>query len=186
MEISDLVAKELSLPCYGREILQQVAEDRGLTQHDMRAYVGTLTDSLLFSYYIMSKANDDSVSGLPQEGIIYRAQREKIKELAKQGSAVFVGQCAVQALKEFGSVIRVFVKASYEERERNIAEKITAQNYNPETIIKRMDAMQERYYLCTENRQWQDPNEYDLILDSSKRGVEGCVRAIAAEFHRSS
>ena len=184
LEISERVAEALSLPCYGREILQQVAEDQNLTQHDMREYVGTLTDSLLFSYYIMSQANNDSTSGLPQEGIIYCEQRKKIKELAKKGSAVFAGQCAVRSVKEFGTVTRVFIKASYEDREKNITEKITTQNYNAETIIKRMDAMQERYYFCTGNRQWRDPNEYDLIIDSSKYGIDGCVKAIKEEYMR--
>ncbi len=185
MEISQRVAEELNLPCYGREILQMVANDHHLTQHDMKAYVGTITDSLLFSYYIMSQANNsNNISGLPQEGVIYCEQRKKIKKMAKRGSAVFAGQCAVQVLKQMGDVTRVFIKADHEERERNIADKITASNHNAETVIKRLDAMQERYYFCTVSKHWRDPNEYDLIIDSSKYGIDGCVKAIKEEYMR--
>ena len=181
-EIAKGVAESLSLPCYGSDVLAMVAEEHGFTKYDMKNYMDTIADSFMFSYCVINQVRSNQNTGLPQEGMIYAEQRKKIKELAKKGNAVFVGQCAVEAIREFGSVTRVFIKADEFVRQKNMIGKMTNINDRAEDLIKRLDKMQEQYYFCNECKRWRDPGNYDIVLDSEKLGVERCIRAIKQEF----
>lgn len=183
-EIAEGVAESLAIPCYGRDMLKMVAKEMSLTEFDIRNYVESITDNSMYSRYIISQIKSGQVSGLPHEGQICLAHRNTIRRLAEIGSAVFVGQCAADVIEDLGKVTQVFIKAGNDVRKNHIAEKTTALNCTPDELMKRLDGLQERYYFSIRNKPWRDPDNYDLVLDSSQIGAAECIIAIKQEFTR--
>ena len=53
-----------------------------------------------------------------------------------------------------------------------------------ETVMRRFDKKRANYYYANTARRWTDSENYDLILDSGKLGLDGCVAAIKGIFKK--
>lgn len=155
-----------------------ICAEQGFTQHDLRSCAQSMTNSLLYSYYVMNQIKSNDLRGLPQEGVICLEQQKKIRELAKKGSAVFVGHCASELVKDYGKTITVLIKAEYDDRQKRLAQQGALPYTDPDDIIQATDRIQERYYFCNTGKRWQDASCYNLVLDSSRLGIDGCIQAI--------
>ncbi len=49
-----------------------------------------------------------------------------------------------------------------------------------EATLRRFDKKRGAYYGMNTARKWRDPRNYDMILDSSTLGIDGCVAAMDA------
>ncbi len=180
-EIARKLSGQTGVPCFGQEILQQVAKESNTTIEKIEKYEENVSNSFLYSIYMMSQAAAGKSDLLSGDGHIYVAEQAVIKRLAANTSAIFLGHCASEALKEQSGVINVFIHCSDEavKKERMI------KTYNiPEDKVdgvrRKYDKKRANYYNVNTERQWEDFRQYDLVLDSAKLGVDGCVRVLAA------
>lgn len=116
---------------------------------------------------------------LTKEGHIYIAEQEAIKNFVAAGPAVFVGHCASEALKDKNDVLKVFIRANNETRFKRAVEEYGISEHSAESIIQKFDRKRERYYYANTTHKWREPDNYDLILDSSTVGVYGCIDILA-------
>ena len=104
-------------------------------------------------------------------------QNEVIKELAKS-SCIIMGRGASEALKDNKNVVNIYVYADKADRikramaKENISEKEAIQR------IKDVDAERINYYEENTGKFWGDMDNYDVIIDSSKYGIENCADII--------
>ena len=109
--IGELLAKECKMPCYGREILECVARKYDISVEQIEQYEEGVTNSFLYTVFVMSKAQSGDMNMLSDEGKVYLAEQAAIQSLAQNGSAVFMGHCASEALKDRKGVVKVFIHA---------------------------------------------------------------------------
>ena len=55
-QIARKLAERFGVPCYGREIIEAVANDQNLSTSQIDAYEETVSNSFLYSVYLLSKA----------------------------------------------------------------------------------------------------------------------------------
>lgn len=177
-KIARETAKQCGYHCYGREILELVAEKYDCNVDEVEKYEENVTGSFLYSIYMMSKAQSGDPDMLSGEGHLYLAEQTVIKELAEQGPAIFVGHCAGAALEEKNDVLHVFIGADKESKKQRCIEEYGIDKGRVESMRKRFDKKRSNYYYANTTRKWNDSNNYDLILDSGKLGVDGCVAAL--------
>ena len=178
-KIARLLSEEAGIPCYGHEILEEVSKKYGISVDAIQKYEETATSSFLYSFYVMAKAAAGDADMLTGEGHIYLAEQQMIKHLAMNGPAIFLGHCAAEALKEKGKVIRVFIRCSDHEQKRNRIE--TEYGIAPADIdstAKRFDKKRSNYYYANTGKKWDNWGNYDIVLDSSVLGVDGCVAVL--------
>lgn len=181
------IARQLSqttgIPCYGREILEEVSKKQNVSVEELERYEEKVTNSLLYSIYFMAQASSGNVDILSQEGYIYLAEQDVIQTMAQQGRAIFLGHCAAEALKDLPGLVRVFIRCSDEAQKK---QRIQADYGIPEQQIestqKRFDKKRANYYSANTGRKWDDPRSYDLILDSGVLGIDGCVSVLNSLF----
>lgn len=174
-QIAREAAKRCGVPCYGREIIEAVASDQNLSASQIDAYEETVSNSFLYSVYLLSKAQVGDPDMLTKEGHIYLAEQEAIKNFAAAGPAIFVGHCASEALKDKKGVLKVFIRADNETRFKRAVEEYGIPENGVESIIQKFDRKRERYYYANTTHKWHEPDNYGLILDSSTFGVYGCI-----------
>lgn len=181
-EIAKKVAEECGIPCYGREILEYVAKDYNVAVEAIERYEETVTNSLLYTLFVLGRVQGGESDMLAKEGHMFVAEQSVITKLASYGPAVFVGHCAAEALKEKNCVLRVFIKSNIADKKARIIEEYQIPAGDVEAVRRRFDKKRANYYYANTARKWADGENYDLVLDTGKLGVDGCVAAIKSVF----
>ncbi len=177
------IARTLSLttgiPCYGREILEEVSRSYDISVDRIEQYEEATTNSFLYSVVAMAKANAGEGDLLAREGHLFVAEQAAIRRFAALGPGIFVGHCAGEALRGFPGVVKVFIRSSDEAgKNRRIAQVYGVPQEDVQSRRKWFDRKRARYYNGNTGNRWEDLTKYDLVLDSGTLGLEGCVAAL--------
>ena len=166
--IGKMLADDYGIDLYDRKLLRLASDDSGINEHLFAAADEDMKRSPLY------KASKKVYNGelIPPESDdftcndnLFNYQAKVLKELAKRESYVVIGRAADYILKEEPNVIRVFIHA-------DIDEKAAAKS------IAHLNAYRSAYYKYHTGREWEDVNNYDLSLDTSKFTYEECVAII--------
>jgi cytidylate kinase len=109
-----------------------------------------------------------------------RAIEDAVREEATAGDAVIVGRMASAILAGRRDVLRVFLLAPLAWRIPHVAESLGVGEAEARDEIARIDEARRTYAREGYRVTWGDPRNYDLVLDSSRFGVEGSADVIAA------
>lgn len=181
--IGQMLAKDLGINCYSREILKLASEDSGINETLFNQADEKLKSSPLFGItkriykgQLIPPESQEFVS----DQNLFNYQAKVIKELADAESCVIVGRCADFVLKEREYVISVFVHAPKDYCMARALERSSMTEKEMERFIQKEDKYRGDYYRYYTGHEWNDARNYDLCLDSSKLGFEKCVEAIKA------
>lgn len=179
--IGEMVAKELDIPCYNREILRMASEESGINEKLFARVDEKLKGSALFriskSVYegeLLPPDSDDFTSTRN----LFNYQAKIIKKLAETESCVIVGRCADYILRNYPNVMSVFVHAPHEFCLRQAMMRNIMTEREMEKFIANTDKYRGEYYRYYTGWEWTDARHYDLCLNSSKLGFEKCKEEI--------
>lgn len=179
--VAEMFAKKNGIPCYGRDILRRASDESGINENLFSQADEKLSNGLLFGISkkiyngeLLPPSSDEFTS--PQN--LFNYQAKVIRDLAKQGPCVFVGRCADFVLKDHTNVVSVFVHAPKDFCLEQAKERTAKSVGDMEKYIAKTDKFRGNFYRYYTGREWNDARNYDLCLDSSKLGFDGCVEAI--------
>lgn len=178
-EIGKILAEQLDIPFYDKELLEIASKESGICQelfvkHD-ESYTNSFLYSLVMGNYPVTadgRINPD----MPLNHRIFLAQFDTIKSLAEKGPCVIVGRCADYVLKNFPNVINFFISGNTADKKARILERYDIEKNKAEDFIKKTDKRRASYYNYYTDMKWGEAKNYDLCINSSKTGVEGAVR----------
>ena len=178
-KIARLLSDKTGVRCFGQEILEEVSKENDISVETIEKYEEKATGSFLYSIYAMTQAVSGNSDMLTAEGHIYVAEQSVIKRLAAKGSAIFLGHCASEALKDEKGVVRIFIRCTNEEekRKRIAADYGIAEN-QIDLTRRHFDKKRMNYYYANTARKWDDLKNYDIVLDSAVLGIDGCVNML--------
>ena len=173
----------------GHAIAKKIADAMGIACYDKKRLVeGTAKISGMNKNYI--KKLDEKPAGFPFSGRIggfeespesnvARMTFEYIRQIADSGeSCVIVGRCADSVLKGNPNVIRVFVVGDVPEKNKRLA---GIQQISPEEADRERretDKYRRTYHNFYSDTKWGDSRAYDLIINSSRLGIQGTAEYI--------
>ncbi len=181
-QIGVRLSKKLGIPCYDSQILTMASDDSGINR-ELFAEV----DEKLRGSYITKR-----LMGLPSEYIIqpseknfvsdtnlYNYQAKIIRELANSESCIIVGKCADHILRDYDNVVSVFVGAPAQECVKTVEAKMGVSPEEAARLISKTDKYRSDYYkYYSGGKQWNDPINYDIFLNSSSISWDDCVNVI--------
>ena len=180
-QIGRRLSEQTGIACYGQEILQEVSKEKDIPVESIERYEETVTNSFLYSIYMMSQTAAGNPDLLSREGHIYVAEQQVIRRLAANHPAIFLGHCASEALKEKDGVVNVFIHCSDEEAKRKrIMQEYHIPASEVDAVRRKFDRKRANYYHANTDRHWENLKEYDLVLDSGRFGIDGCVEVLSA------
>ena len=177
-EIAEMIEQKTGVPCYGRQILERVAKKMHVSPEQIEDCEEKATGSMLYSLYTMSQVATAPMDMLPMEGKVYLAEQEIIQDMASEGSAIFLGHCAVEALYRRKGVLRVFIRAEEAVKIARISGEYGIEEKNVRKVMQKFDRKRSNYYYANTSRKWRDAGNYDLILDSGTLGTEQCAEIL--------
>ena len=90
---------------------------------------------------------------------------------------MIVGRCASELLKS-SNVLSVFIYADDQDCVARVMQRNQLNEHEAAKRIKHVDRMRKKYFACYADSEWGQPESYDLMLSSSKFGIDGCVELI--------
>ena len=121
---------------------------------------------------------------MPINDKLYIAQSDVIKDLAKREACVIIGRCADYVLKDYPSVINLFIYAELEKRAKRVAERREITEAKAKDIIIKTDKQRANYYNYYTSRKWGRIENYDLCIDSGRIGCDKAAEVIAEYVNR--
>ena len=79
-------------------------------------------------------------------------------------------------------MLRVFIHGSKEDKHRRIREDYGVPEKDVEAACRKYNKKRSNYYSFCTQKKWNDLKGYDLVLDSSRLGIDGCAAVLAALF----
>ncbi|MFQ9297433.1 MAG: MATE family efflux transporter [Clostridia bacterium] len=162
--IGKLVAEKLGIKLYDKEFVAKLAEETGLSSEyienneQKRGALETLNNG----YY----------SGLSNSDELFIKESELIKKVASENSCVIVGRCADFILKENKNVFKVFVYSNMENKIKRTTNIYGLDKNKAEKEINRINKLRANHYKYYTEKDWNNPENYDICINSDSLGVE--------------
>lgn len=118
-----------------------------------------------------------------REANSYADEAETIRELAQQ-PCIILGRCASEILKGQPNVFNVYVVADKEDRIRRTMETHSLSYDDARALLEENDKARAAYYSEHTGKVWGDVNNYHMILDTSRFGIENCAEIMMKYFRR--
>lgn len=158
--IAQLVAQQMGVACYYKELTALAAQESGLDQQFM-SDLNKNSPEVLRSLYLSTS--------VVRQAIV--AQEQIIRKIAENGSCIIVGRAADYILSDYPNVIRIFIHAPKKYRVKKVMEMYGDTENAGRKSIARSDAARAAYYKGISGCEWGETHGYDLCIDSS-HGVE--------------
>ena len=178
LEVGQLVAQKLGIPCYNKEILEQAAKECSIPEEYLESAQENVSQSFLYQLSMASRQGSQADMFLSKSNVLYAEIEKIIRHMAEQGSCVIIGRCADYILKDFEPAFHVFVYATMEKRMQRVIDSYGISESSAEYIIKKNDKRRESFYNGNTNHTWGIKEHYNLCLNSGTFGVEKCADMI--------
>lgn len=176
-QLAEELGRRLGVPVYNREIIDEAAKHSGLAaelfekadEHESNL---TPLGSGIWGFGSMTSPgyiNNDTLFGI---------QSQTIESLADRSSCIIVGRCADYVLRERERVLSVFVTAPLEERVARLCSSCDKDEKECRNWIATTERRRSSYYNYYSFKTWGAAESYDLCLNSSKLGIEGCADVV--------
>ena len=172
-EIARLLAKELNIKCYDKEIVDEAASHSDFSRDLINAY-----DEKRMSAFMLHAGGYGLNENFRLNMQVVSAQFDTIRSIAEKEDCIFVGRCADFVLRDRKDLVSVFVLGDMEERLKCLARRQGLDEASARKKIKEVDKDRSSFYKYYSDQVWGDAQNYDLCINSSKIGVEGTVKVI--------
>ena len=176
------LAKALGIPCYDRQLIR-MASDRSMIDESLFVEV----DEKLRGQSIQKFLNrmpsqavlEPHEKGFTSDINLFNIVAEVIRTLAKTESCIIIGKCADDILKDYDNVLSLYIEAPRVACVKSIMEKMNVSEKRAHQLIRSTDSYRAKYYsFYSGGKDWTNPTNYDLVLNSDRMGRENCVRLI--------
>ena len=180
-EVGEKLAKRLELPFYDKELIALAAKKSGFSEEVFADVDEKATSSLLYSMVMGSYAfgtRGPGINEMPINDKLFIIQSDIIKKAAAEGPCVIVGRCADYILREHPNCLNVFVHANKSARIKRIVGLGYCDEKKAPDFVTKKDKQRANYYNFYSNNRWDDLQNYDLTIDTSRFSVDLAVDMI--------
>lgn len=180
-EVGEKLARQLDVPFYDKALIAMAAKQSGLSEEVFASADEKASSSLLYSMVMGSYSFGARVPGINEMPIndkLFLIQSDIIKKAAEEGPCVIIGRCADYILREHGNCMNVFIHASKEERVRRSIAKKDCEERKAADFVTKKDKQRANYYNFYSNKRWDDLQNYDITIDTSRFTVDEAVELL--------
>lgn len=176
-DIGKKLADALGIKYYDRELIEMAAKESGFDKEmfeDTTANTSRLFRFInTFGYSLgapLSVMNDITMSDQ-----IFLIQSRVVEQAADSGPCVIVGRCADYVLDNRDDVLKVFIAGDMNDRKKRAIQYYEVDERDVEASIRKIDRNRKGYYDYYTDKKWGAAESYDVCLNTSVFGIDGCV-----------
>ncbi len=169
--IAEELAKRYNVNLYGKNLLDFIAKEKNLNLDKLKKYDEKARNPWL-------SRTVDGYSNSPEDTVA-QMQFDYLKERAESGeSFVVLGRCASYVLRDSDGLVKIFITGEKDAKIKRIAS-IEKLNYGEaQILVEKRNKMRRNYHNYYSKEKWGDSRHYDLIVNSSKIGIDNTVEVI--------
>lgn len=176
------VAKMLGINCYEKEILKMASEESSISEGIFAEADEKLRGSYLRNK-LRSMPKDELISprskAFVSDNNLFNIQKKILNDLVKEESFVVVGKCADSVIEIGTPMLKVFIDAPLSNCVRNISNRMSISEPEAEKLVRQTNKYRADYYkYYTGGKDWKNPLNYDLFLNTGIFSPEKCARII--------
>ena len=172
--IGEEVAKKLGIAYYDKNIINQIAEESGLSPDYIQESAELSPKKGIFAYALAGR----DITGKSVEDMVYEAQRKVILELAEKEPCVIIGRNADFILKDRDDVLNVFIHGNMPEKTERICRLYNVSEKEAVKMMTDTDKRRMTNYNFYTDQIWGKASNYTLSLNSSQLGYDKCEEII--------
>ena len=174
--VAEILGERLGIPVYDNELLRKAAAESGISpalfrRSDERKRFFSLAN--LFGLNRSTSYSPTAIDGAE----LFKYQSQAIRDIAAQGSAIFLGRASDYVLRDM-QCLDVFICAPLADRVKRVCERTEMDAAEAEKYILKKEKARRDYYNFFTLGDWGVASNYDLCLDSSLLGLDGCADLI--------
>ena len=180
-QIGIRLSKELGIWLVDKELLQMASIQSGINE-DMFNLADERIRMNLFNWLEAKRHIGDVLS--PEHKLfvsdvnLFNYQAKILKSLAQSESFVVIGRAADDVLRGYPNVLSVSIQAPFEDCVKSIMDRAQIDRKAAEKDVRTTDRYRSEYYKFYTGKDWKDPLNYDLCLNSSRIGRDNCADVI--------
>jgi cytidylate kinase len=187
-EVAARVARALDWRLVDNELIERVAARAGLAPEDvaqLEERVSTFIERLARTLVaatpelVVPPEAGGTASSLSDDDLV-RVTELVVEEVAAEGKVVLVGRAAPAVLARERDAIHLKVVAPREWRVRAAAERLGVSMAEAATVTDETDKMRARYHRQHYQRDWSDPVNYHMVLNTAALGLDGAAEVVVA------
>ena len=173
--IGKLVAEQLGIKLYDKEIITKLSEQTGLSTEYIKTHEqkSSLLDNMNNGYYYNLNNNDE----------LFIKESELIKEISKE-PCVIIGRCADYILKDEKNITKIFIYNNMKNKIKRATKYYKLDKNKAEKEINKINKLRSNHYKHYTGKIWNDPENYDLCINSDNLGVEETANLICKIINR--
>ena len=185
-DVARRVAEALGWTVVDDALIDTVAERSGFAPEDVQSLEETVPSFLerfAQSSALSSPENllsTPSAINEPATLELAHVTRNVIEELSGQDRLVFVGRATAAVLASERDAIHVRLVASFESRVQNAMRQLELGDEEARSVVEERDRGRERYHMELFDRDWSDPVNYHIVLNTEILGRDGAAELIVA------
>ncbi|HET6510459.1 MAG TPA: cytidylate kinase-like family protein [Baekduia sp.] len=180
-QVGPRLAERLGVPFVDRAIAAGMADRLGLTEAEARKLdedVERGLDRILSSLAPVGDFYGDVDPALLQRSGHHEAAEEVIREVAATGRAVILGRAGAVVLSDDDRALHVRLTGPADARVEQATRLEGIDRETAERRCKKTDRAREAYVKRYYNCDARDPSLYDVVLDSTRLGLDACVEIL--------
>ncbi len=180
-EVGHRLAEATGYKFYDKDLITLAAQKSGLSTETLHSVDEKAANSLLYTLALGSSMYNHGIESinLPINDKLFVVQSEIIKELAASGEgAIIVGRCADYVLEGRKNLVRVFITSDFDTRIKTVMERHSLTEAKAKDLIIKTDKRRSNYYSYYTGNKWGKADRYDLVISTSKVGVDGAAETI--------
>lgn len=185
-EVAKLVAERLGWSLVDNQLVEEVAARAGLTAEEVAqreestpGFAERVARVLAMSTPEFTGPEAAGLSSLPEVGLV-RLTEAVVAELAAREQVVMVGRAAPAVLASHPQALHIRIVAPRAGRIARASARLGIDREEAEAVLDRSDDNRRRYHRQHYHRDWADPVNYHMTLNTGAMGVDGAVAAILA------
>lgn len=175
--IAKLLAEKMGVHYYDKELIQLASEKSNIPYEELLK-----VDEQRANPWRYPVDDDAQMEGrfrfYPMNDVLFDTESKIIRELARRESCVIVGRCANHILRRKEGCTSIFIHAPLEERIQTIMSRASIGEKEAQGLIRKIDKQRRYYYNYFTDGRWEDMDEYDFAVDSSRYTIEECAQIL--------
>lgn len=181
-EVAEKAAALLNIPCLDKQLMEQAISLSGLPQKLLKEAEEKVTNPFLHT--TVYDGSQREFYGMAPGDIVFELEKRHILEQADKGDCIIVGRCAEMILKDTNHlVVNIFITAPFNYRVQRKQDEFKEMDQRRlEAYIRRVDKQRKAYYEYHTGKDWGQPFNYDVCLNSASMGIDRIAELIADSF----
>jgi len=177
--VGEKLADRLGIPFLDREIIQSVAQQLNIFESEVERREERLTtfwDNFNRSMIGLSPIIIAEFPQLaPSDSELFKTECETIQKIASKSSAIFLGRCGWDILKNHPNHVSILLTANHSDRVKRLCTLYELTEQDARKLIKTNDQERDAYNKKFTQKNWVDARYYDLCVNTSSTGWDGAV-----------